>query len=363
VISGVPSVSGTYSVTIDVFDESDGDSGTFTIIVGPITIISGFPNPIVNTLYQNQLVAGGNTGPVTWSLNTQNSPLLTWLTLSAGGLLGGTPPNYGNTPQFIVTATDTANNETFSRTVSLNVVGPLDVIPTTLREGVVLETNPPALPIVGGAGTKTVTLTGGSLPPGISMTSTGAFTGVATNHGTFNFTVQVQDSTATISRNITWRVSAREQQGNTGAAGNITSAAQGGRKLAQTFTVGAWGASPGLARSNLSARCSVLCGGGSAPHSRRLPDGTTIASGVATSLFAAIAVSPVLNVTIDEKMAFVLSSPTPCTISSAPNVDSYQAGDAFADSGSGGCRWHRRLMRDTTSRSGACCSRSFRSAI
>ena len=336
VISGVPSVNGTYSVTVGMSDENDGDSRTFQIIIGPIAITSGFPNPTVNTLYSNQLAAGGNTGPVTWSIDKQNSPLLNWLTLSPTGLLSGTPPNYGTLPQFAVVATDTANNETNTRLVTFNVGGPLDVVPTTLREGVVLETGQPALPIVGGAGNRTVTLTGGSLPPGVTMTSAGAFTGAPTNHGTFNFTVQVQDSTATISRAITWRVSAREQQGNTGAAGNVTFGGAGGRKLAQTFTVGAWGKLTGFGSFNLS--CALL--GPVTVEVQHLtpaglPDGTTIASGVATSLFGAIAVSPALNVTIDEKMAFVLSSPTPCTISSAPTVDSYQAGDAFADSGSG----------------------------
>jgi N-acetylneuraminic acid mutarotase len=337
VISGVPSVNGTYSVLIDVFDESDGDSRNFTIIVGPITITSGFPNPIVNTLYENQLFAGGNTGPVSWSLDKQNSPLLSWLSLSPSGLLSGTPPNYGNTPQFIITATDTANNETNTRIVSLNVVGPLEIVPTTLREGVVLETNQPALPIVGGAGNRTVTLTGGSLPPGVTLTSTGAFTGSPTNHGTFNFTVQVQDATTTISRNITWRVSAREQLANPGSSANITFGGPGGRRIAQTFTVAAAGKLTGVGSFNLA--CS-LQGPATVEIQRQtitgVPDGTTIATGVSTGLFGAIGLTSPVDVTIDDKLAFILSSPTACTISNAPLNDSnYQAGDAYADAGSG----------------------------
>ena len=81
-------------MTISLEDaDKNGDGRTLSIVVGPIAIISGFPNPTVNTPYQNELVAGGNTGPVTWSLNKQNSPLLDWLSMSASGLMSGTPPN------------------------------------------------------------------------------------------------------------------------------------------------------------------------------------------------------------------------------------------------------------------------------
>jgi len=38
---------------------------------------------------------------------------------------------------------------------------------------------------------------------------------------------------------------------------------------------------------------------------------------------------------IDVRFAFIISSPTVCTLNNAPVADLYQAGDAYADSGAG----------------------------
>ena len=66
-----------------------------------------------------------------------------------------------------------------------------------------------------------------------------------------------------------------------------------------------------------------------------LPDGVTIASGTAIINFNAIATAPAINMGIDERFAFVLSSPVACTLTNAAIIDQYQAGDAYADAGSG----------------------------
>ena len=348
-ITGTPTSPGTYVFTPEVSD-ADGDSALaqFTIIVGPPAIVTALPNPTFNVPYSQQIVVFGASGTLTWSINKQNSPLLNWLSLSSTGVVSGTPPTYGTLPSFTVTATDSADpTHPASRGYTLNVGGPLDIFPTTLREGVVLETGQPSLPIVGGNGTKTVSLVSGTLPNGVTLNSNGSFSGSPTTHGGFSFTVQVQDCTPSTScapgtvqqtKNValTWRVSAREQQGNAGAAAASNFGGLNGRRLAQTFTIGASGMLTGIGSFNLT--CTIqgpvtveiqhLTAAG-------LPDGVTLASGSATSSFGAIAVSPALKAVIDEKFAFILSSPTPCSISNAPTTDNYQAGEAFADSGSG----------------------------
>jgi len=131
---------------------------------------------------------------VTWSLNTAGDPRLGWLSLSASGVLSGTPPTYGTTPAFTVQATDSLS-QIASRTLTFFVDADLDITPTTLREGVVLETQPP-IPVIGGHGTRAFSLTSGSLPPGLTLTSSGGFIGTSTRHGTFNFSVHVVDCRA-----------------------------------------------------------------------------------------------------------------------------------------------------------------------
>jgi len=297
--------------------------------------------------YSQPLFAGGTVGAVTWTLNKNNSPLLNWLSLSPSGVLTGTPTSYGTTPSFTVTVTDSLN-QTASTPASIFVTGPLDIVTTTLREGVVLE-NPPALPVVGGNGNKAVTLTGGSLPPGITLNSSGSFSGTPTHHGSFAFSVHVTDCTPstsctaatgpqTIDRNLTWRVSARDQQAGSSDSSTITFGGTGGVKLAQTITAGAAGqltafgfnsttTCPSFGPVTVEIQRLTLAG---------LPDGITIASGTTSGSLAAIAIAPAVDLAIDSRFAAVISSPTACTMARMPaSLDSYQAGDAFVDSGSG----------------------------
>src|SRR5262249_33779195 len=162
-IDGVATQSGTFSFTVQIMDAGTPPqtaAQSYTINVGPPVVTTTFlPSAFLNTAYAQQIAIGGATGAVTWTLNTNNSPLLTWLSISSSGILSRPPPTPGTTPPFTVTATD-ALNQVASRSLTLSVSAPLDVTPTALREGVVLET-PPSLPIVGGNGTRSVIVTAG----------------------------------------------------------------------------------------------------------------------------------------------------------------------------------------------------------
>jgi CSLREA domain-containing protein len=78
--------------------------------------------------------------------------------------------------------------------VCANVAASLTLLTASLPTGEVGVTYPaPPLSATGGTGSYSFTVTAGSLPNGISLLSTGAFTGPPTAAGTFNFTVQVTD--------------------------------------------------------------------------------------------------------------------------------------------------------------------------
>ena len=212
-----------------------------------------------------------------------------------------------------------------------------------LREGIVLETEP-AVTFLGGNGTRALNITGGALPPGIVLGTGGVFTGAPTRHGTYNFTLQLNDcqnsscnasiAPQTVTKNIAWRVSPKDQVGGSQSGGSLSFGGATGRKLAQVFTVGAQGTLTAIGLSGMT--CPVtqttvrieiqrLTEGG-------VPDGNTIAAGSAQSLFLAIGLTPALPVAIGEKLAFVASidGPLTCSISNLPQYDTYNAGDAYA---------------------------------
>jgi len=78
--------------------------------------------------------------------------------------------------------------------VCANVAASLTLLTTSLPTGEVGVTYPaPPLSATGGTGSYSFAVTAGALPNGMTLLSTGAFTGPPTAAGTFNFTVQVTD--------------------------------------------------------------------------------------------------------------------------------------------------------------------------
>lgn len=76
--------------------------------------------------------------------------------------------------------------------------GPLSISTTAVDDGVIDRDYSVTITTTGGRGTKTFTISSGALPAGLSMSASGAITGVPTGPaGTASFTVQVTDSADT----------------------------------------------------------------------------------------------------------------------------------------------------------------------
>jgi hypothetical protein len=92
-LAGVPTVAGTYTFVITA-TRSDlnwmGAVCTATFYVFGMTTATPLPNGTVGTPYSEQLTTGGGTAPVTFALGV-GSTLPVGLTLSASGLISGTP--------------------------------------------------------------------------------------------------------------------------------------------------------------------------------------------------------------------------------------------------------------------------------
>ncbi len=96
VLSGTPTAAGTFTFAVAVFDENGcpgAASYTVQMYCPPITL-SALPNGTVMTPYSQTITASGGTAPYTFSV--LNGAIPSGLSLSAAGVLSGTPTTATN---------------------------------------------------------------------------------------------------------------------------------------------------------------------------------------------------------------------------------------------------------------------------
>ncbi len=179
--------------------------------VGPLVISpAALPAAVINVPYSATLTAVGGKQPFVWALASGTLPPgLTISTSGANGVISGTPTTLGKT-SFKVQVTDsqtpTAAVDTAAKSITVNPT--LSISTTSLTAGSVGVPYTGTLTAIGGVSPYTWTLTSGSLPAGLTLSTSGFITGTPTAQGTQTFTVQVSDSatpasTATASLSLT----------------------------------------------------------------------------------------------------------------------------------------------------------------
>ncbi|HSE96724.1 MAG TPA: putative Ig domain-containing protein [Blastocatellia bacterium] len=157
--------------------------------------------------YSTQLLAADGRPPYTWSIVSGSLP--PGLSLSASGLISGTPQVAGNF-LFTVRAADTAGGSaTASYSLGiLNDVEPLRILSTgDLTEGKTGVDYTHQLLFAGGRAPRTWSVATGSLPPGLQVDfEFGTIFGKPTQVGTFTFTMQLRDATPTTVTSETLRI-------------------------------------------------------------------------------------------------------------------------------------------------------------
>jgi hypothetical protein len=98
VLSGTPTASGSFSFTVKATSTAGNDTQALTLIVNaaPEITTASLPGGIVGAAYSAALAATGYPAAFSWALVDGDLPA--GITLSAGGVLTGTPTEDGTLP-------------------------------------------------------------------------------------------------------------------------------------------------------------------------------------------------------------------------------------------------------------------------
>ena len=198
-ISGFPDTPGTYNFSARVTDNS------FTTADQPLSLTinssgalqvttTSLPGGTRNVAYSQTVNATGGQPPYTWSLAPGSAPLPTGCAISTNGTISGTP-TAGGQFDFFVRVTDSLA-ATADQFLSITIVNPpLQITTLSLsnaQQGAFYSTQ---LQASGGQTPYSWSLAPGSLslPPVLSLSSSGVLSGTPATNGTFNFIVRVTD--------------------------------------------------------------------------------------------------------------------------------------------------------------------------
>jgi Putative Ig domain len=159
-----------------------------------ITTPATLPAGTVGTLYSQTLSATGGSPPYAWFLVSGLLP--NGLNLAANGLISGTPTTTGPS-SFTLQVSDSVSSavtQAFSLTIAPATASSLAITTTSLPQASANLPYSQTLAATGGVSPYTWSLSSGALPPGLSLSASGAITGTPTVVGASTFTVSVTDS-------------------------------------------------------------------------------------------------------------------------------------------------------------------------
>ena len=175
---------------------STAAAGCPVITVSPATAANG----TVGAAYSQTFTAAGGTAPYTFT--TDASTLPAGLSLSAAGVLSGTPTTA--IPQtFDILATDNVGclgNRGYTVSIAASGTPPpagcpvITLAPTTLPNTTVGVAYSQTITASGGTSPYAYTVTSGGPPPGLTLATSGVLSGTPTSSGTYDFTVRGTDA-------------------------------------------------------------------------------------------------------------------------------------------------------------------------
>ena len=178
-----------------------GDAPTAPEPARPSITTSSLPGGLVGQAYSQALAATGGDGSYAWSVSAGALP--DGLTLSTAGNITGAPTQ-AEMASFTVQVVSAGQSATSSLSIAVAApIPPPSITTTSLPSGTVGQTYGQTLAATGGDGAYAWSVTSGSLPSGLTLSTAGNVTGTPTQAEAASFTVQVvsagQSATASLS--------------------------------------------------------------------------------------------------------------------------------------------------------------------
>ena len=205
-VNGVPATPtatyGSGSLNVNITAASAGSTPT-ALSATSLTLAGA----TVGSSYSASVSASGGTAPYTWTLTSGSLPA--GLSLSSSGIISGTPTSV-SASNFTLQVTD-STSQSASAVYSIAVSGVTSTTCTIttsgLPGGTVGSAYSATLAASGVTSPYTWTLVSGSLPAGLSISSSGVISGTPTTAASSTFTIRVADSashnnTAALSINV-----------------------------------------------------------------------------------------------------------------------------------------------------------------
>jgi hypothetical protein len=201
VISGTPTSFGTFNFTVSLKDSASSPmtvTQVYTLTINPkppAVTTTSLPNATSGSAYSQQLTYTGGSG-ATPSFAIASGSLPPGLTLSASGLIAGSPTNAAAGTTYSFSVTVTVGSQTSAAAPLSIAVNALPVITTTsLPSGNIGISYNQAIAYTGGNGSAPAfAITSGSLPASSGLTlntATGIISGKPTTATTYSFSITV----------------------------------------------------------------------------------------------------------------------------------------------------------------------------
>ncbi len=198
-VSGTPTSAGSFGFTVQATDSgaparTASKSLSISVAAQLAITTSALPDAAVGQAYSQTLAATGGTPPYTWSVASGSLPPGLSLS-SAGGVVSGTPSSAGT---YTFTAQVTDGTQTATRSLSITVASgpppPLTITTASpLPQAHWRVSYSTSLAASGGTAPYSWSRTAGSLPPGLSLATSGVISGRPTKQGSYSFTARVTD--------------------------------------------------------------------------------------------------------------------------------------------------------------------------
>jgi hypothetical protein len=192
-VTGTAGAAGNFSLTLTVTDAQNGSrSQALTLSVFGITT-SSLPPGTSTTDYSASVTAAGGAGPYTFAFTGLPAGLS-----ATGGSLSGRTVNPGSFSVAVRVTEGGGLSATASYTLTITGPSPLGIISSTLPDAIVGQSYNASLNANGGTTPYTWSQSGGILPDGLSVSSSGVITGVPTTPASSSLGIQVRDANGSV---------------------------------------------------------------------------------------------------------------------------------------------------------------------